>query len=199
MKNQAHAWLLTCLLFCLGTNVFAGKKAEDNFWSGEQKESTKSEPAPILDSLSLSYVEAGVIYYARGGDLKDEHRGGMKLTASIRDYFEYVFFRLDAWATVDGPVEGSLEAQVSLVRGLNFGFGGMVTDHLDIVPRVGLYVEDQENYARRMGLYLLGGDGGGLEFSWPIQEKWAIQGDVSMEEDNNIELRRYLLGMMYRF
>jgi len=196
---KRSAWLACGVFLLLASSLFAGKLAENDFWTKEKDETETPKSSAIAKYPGLSYVEAGVIYYGKTGDVEDEHRGGMKITASLRDYFEHVHFRLDAWATVGGPAEGSLEAQISLVKGLNVGLGGMHTDHLQLVPRLGLYVEDQNNYSRRMGLYLLGADGGGLEFSWPIEEKWAIHGDLAVEEDHDVQARRWILGLLYRF
>lgn len=180
------------------SSLQAGRRAEDDFWSsdgGQQLERTGLTPFP-----GESFVEAGLMGYANFGGSKDsEYTVGLKISASFRDYFEYLHFRLDGFLGIDGPAEGLVEAELVLLKGLKIGLGTTHTKRNNLSPRLGLYVEDQSDLARRGGIYFLDNQGGGLEINWPLSKDWNYRGDFGVEKEHDEKYTRLLLGVLYHF
>lgn len=180
--------------------LLAKSKAEEEFWS-EQPTSRDSffGSGPALPGKS--FVDAGPMVYANFGDgpAKDEYTAGLKINASIRDYFEHAYLRLDGLLGLGGPVEGVAEVDVNLIKGLAVGVGGSYTKRLDFSLRFGIYVEDQQNSAKRAGMYLLRDESGGIEVSWPLRDRWTVNGDFGVEKESDDKYTRLVFGLMYRF
>lgn len=178
--------------------AFAGKRAEEEFWSSEEGQQVEKSSG-ITAFPGESYVDAGLLAYSNFGEGKDEFTAGFKINASFRDLFEYIYLRVDGFLGVDGPAEGMAEVDFSLIRGLSAGIGLSYTKRLDFSPRFGLYVEDQDNSARRGGFYLLRDEGGGIELGWPLTDQWSAHGDFGIEKENDDKYTRLLAGVLYRF
>ncbi|MBF0199119.1 MAG: hypothetical protein HQL32_15495, partial [Planctomycetes bacterium] len=94
---------------------------------------------------------------------------------------------------------GLAEVDFVLMKGLKAGVGVSHTELLGLSPRFGLYVEDQDNTARSGGIYFLKDEGGGIELSWPLKDRWSFNGDFGMEKDDDKKNTRLVAGLLYRF
>lgn len=201
MKNAlVIASTLSAVLFACAQSASSANREDagaDNFWD---KQPAKAAPADENADPSPSYVFAGLTGYFNFSDRpNDDNTVGLKILSSMKDYFEFVALRLDGMLCVEGPAEGLLEADFTLVRGLSAGLGAAYTRRLKLSPRFGLYVEDPSDTARRGGIFLLGSKGYGLEIGWPFAEKWSFAGEFGKERKNNTDYTRVLAGIYYRF
>lgn len=191
---------LLCFLlaFSFISTLDAGRRAEEEFWSQEDNKEY-SKKTGLTNYPQDSIVQAGLVAYGNYGDGEDEFTAGFKISASFRDYFEYLFFRADGMLGIGGPAEGMAEAQFVLLRGLVAGLGGSYTKRLNFSPRFGLYVEDQTNKSRRGGFYLAKDSSGGIEVNWEFNQQWDFNVDLGVEKDNNDKYNRFVIGMLYKF
>jgi len=188
----------TLLIFVLIQSIlFSARQSEDEFWDSEKGDSL--ERSGLTQFPGNSFVYAGILGYANFSGREDDYTAGLKISSSLRDYVQYFSIKLDGFLGIGGPVEGNIEASVSLVRGLQAGVGLSYTKRLNFSPRFGLYVEDETDTARRGGLYLLRESSGGIELSWPFDKKWCFYGDFGSEKEGNDKYTRLLAGMLYQF
>jgi hypothetical protein len=185
-------------IFFLSLSLFAGRKAEDEFWS-EDNNREKGANSGISAHPGESFVQAGLLGYINYGKGKDEFTAGLKISSSFREAFDFMFLRMDGFLAIDGPVEGTGEVQFALIKGLNCGLGINYSERIKFSPRFGLYVEDQNNFSKRAGFYLLKDSSGGIEINWPFGEQWDAFVDVGVEKNNIDSYKRLVAGLMYKF
>ncbi|MBF0199480.1 MAG: hypothetical protein HQL32_17325 [Planctomycetes bacterium] len=103
---------LTCLL--LVHSLYAGRRAEEDFWTSENGESLTSQTG-LTAFPSESFVKAGLQGYANFGKAEDTFTAGLKISASFRDFIEYMQFRLDGFLGIEGTAEGLAEVDFVLM------------------------------------------------------------------------------------
>lgn len=173
--------------------------SNDDFWSDEGGKTARNQG--ITPFPSSGVIFAGLVGYFNYSDEydDDEHTAGFKISALLKDVVKNFSFRLDGLVTLGGPTEGLLELEVSLVEGLVAGLGLSHTKREKVSPRLGLYVMDVDNPARRGGIYLLE-NSAGIELGWPLVDRWSFYMDGGSEENSNgHKYSRAVLGMMYQF
>jgi hypothetical protein len=203
MKHPKKTFLrvsTSALFLLVGLQLgWGGSKAEEDFWAAPET-NTEAKRSGIAAFPGESWVESGVFAYGNYGGLKkDEWTGAFRIEASFRDTYEFFHLRVNALLGINGVAEGAIEGQVILMDGLKLGLGASYTERAEFKPRAGLYVEDRNEPRRRGGFYLLGGDGGGIELSWPVADQWAVWGDLGEEEDNGDKYNRATFGLNYTF
>jgi hypothetical protein len=196
-KSIRFSVIIFCVLF-LGSSSFAGRRAEEEFWSDEDN-ANKGATQGLTAYPGDSFVTAGLMAYMNYGKGEDDFTAGLKISSSFRDAFEFMHLRLDGFLGIDGPAEGTSEVQFSLIKGFNFGLGVNYTKRLKFSPRFGLYVEDQKDISKRAGFYLLKDSSGGIEVNWPFSEQWDVSVDVGVEKTSVDSYKRLVAGLMYKF
>ncbi|MBF0244773.1 MAG: hypothetical protein HQL31_05825 [Planctomycetes bacterium] len=172
------------------------RPSSDEYWTTE-RERGNSEYSTFGGE---GYVYAGLVSYnSFSSEGEDDYTVGFKINSTLKNVVNYVNVRIDGMLGVGGPFEGLLEANVALVKGLQAGLGISYTDRIETSLRLGLYVVDEEDVGRRGGLYLLKNQSGGIELSWPVNERWSVWGDFGMEKQSNADYTRALVGLFYSF